>query len=228
MALRDSLDKIILSYFRSVTNQEFTYKGKTIMPKALRVSPLLLRGFTCPPNCGACCPRFTLDYLPNEPHPYELNKRMVKFNDTEIPIFSDMQKDDDDHFCGNLNKENGRCGIHGGQPFSCDFELIRFLNSTDESRPDYITQKLFGRKWAMLNINGTRGTSCTMTEPDDDSVHEVKRKLARLEQWCMHFGLIDTKIPDILDWVENVSDLAIRGHKIDNHTIPTKKPKTLL
>lgn len=228
MALRDSLDKIIFSYFSAVTNQEFTYKGKTVEPKTLKVSSLLLRGFTCPPNCGACCPRFTLDYLPNEPHPYELKKRMVEFNNQLIPIYSDMQKDDNDHFCGNLNKENGRCGIHGKQPFSCDFELIRFLNSTDDTRPDYVTQKLFGRKWAMLNVRGTRGTSCEMTAPDTDTIQEVRRKMGRLEQWCFHFGLLDTKIPDILEWVDNVAEYAIRGKKIENHTIPTIKRKTLI
>lgn len=152
---------------------------------------------------------------------------MITFNGKEVPIYSNKQPGDE-HFCGHLDQSNGRCGIHGTHPFSCDFELIRFLNSTDENRPDYITQKLFGRKWAMLNIRGERGTSCEMTPPDDKTVHEVKRKLGRLEQWCMHFGLINTKIPDILEWVDNVSDVAVRGGKVQNYTIPTIKQKTLL
>jgi len=228
MVLRDSLDKIIFSYFKSVTNEPFTYKGKTVEPKNLKVSPLLLRGFTCPPNCGACCPRFTLDYLPNEPHPYPLEKRVIEFNGKEIPIYSDMQEDDDDHFCGNLNKDNGRCEIHGGQPFSCDFELIRFMNSTDKERPNQLTQKLFGRKWAMKNVRGERGTSCEMTPADEHTVQEVKRKLCRLEQWCFHFEILDTKVPDILNWVENIADLVIRGRDIDNHIIPTDKNKNTL
>src|SRR5688572_14476998 len=119
----DSVDKIVTSYFSCVAAEPFTYKGKTYSPKPLRVSPLLFRGYTCPAGCGACCTRFSLDYLPEpvEKHPYVLAKRMVEFDGRHIEIWSDGQDDHQDHHCRNLRKNDGRCQIHGTHPFSCDF-----------------------------------------------------------------------------------------------------------
>ena len=65
----DFIDKIVTRYFACVTGEEFTYKGKTYKPRPLRISPLIFRGYTCPAVCGACCTRFSLDYLPQERHP---------------------------------------------------------------------------------------------------------------------------------------------------------------
>lgn len=79
--MNDSVDKIV-KYFAAMTEQEFTYKEKRISPKPLTVSPLLLRDFSCPPNCGACCPVFTLDYLPTEQWPDSIEKRFIPLNGT--------------------------------------------------------------------------------------------------------------------------------------------------
>jgi hypothetical protein len=66
MPCTDSVDKIVTVYLASVCKKQIHYKGRIYTPKPLTVSPLIFRGFTCPANCGGCCPRFTLDYLPSD------------------------------------------------------------------------------------------------------------------------------------------------------------------
>lgn len=198
MAYIDSIDKIVQTYFNAVTSEEFTYKNKVYSPKPLQVSPLLFRGFTCPEHCAGCCPKFSLDYI-NPLYP-KLEPRVIYFNRHKITIFSDMQETNKKNKCIHVNKV-GRCNIHGMQPFSCDFELIRILLFKNKS---VITQKLFGRGWAMMKIDGTRGALCTMTNPSKENIYEVKRKLLILQDWTNYFG-IKTKIPKILEWIDEVT-----------------------
>jgi hypothetical protein len=201
MPHRDSLDKVIQTYFACVTAEAFNYKGVVYHPRELRVSPSIFRGFTCPPMCGGCCPRFSLDYLPEEEKPdMPLTMREVAFNGSTVYIYSDLQEVPA-IFCKNLQKD-GRCGIHGRQPFSCDFELIRFLEFKEEGHANHLTQKLFGRGWAMRRVDDQRGALCEMTPITDETVAEVVRKLGRLNQWAEHFG-ISTKVPTILEWALN-------------------------
>jgi len=202
----DSVDKIVKRYFACLTREPFSYKGKEYEPKPLTVSPLLLRDYTCPALCGACCSRFTLDYLPSEPQPEGLAERVVEFNGEQITIHTDPQKDSDDHFCGRLNKESGRCGIHGIHPFSCDFELIRTLESSEPGEANTLTQKLYGRGWNMLRIDGERGAMCEMKPPSEHSMDEVIRKLKRFISWARYFGLRKTWAPEIIELVEDVRD----------------------
>lgn len=207
MALVDSLDKVIGTYFRCVAAEPFTYRGKEYLPKALRVSPLIFRGFTCPARCAGCCPRFSLDYLPDEPKPdsLTLEERFVTVNGRAVPIWSDLQKDHSDYHCRNVIREEGellgRCGVHGRQPFSCDFELIRFLEFADDDAPNHLTQKLFGRGWAMRRVTGERGALCTMTPADAETKADVVRKLRRLKQWIEHFGIAH-HVDRIIEWAE--------------------------
>jgi Fe-S-cluster containining protein len=198
MPKRDSIDKIVTSYFAAVNTVPFTYKGEDFPVKTLTVSPLLLRGFTCPPMCGGCCPRFTLDYLPTETHPYQLERRVVEFNGIRVPIYSHTQDEFTQHHCSNLNHGNGRCGIHGVQPFSCDFELIRFLHTSDGKHSRALT-RLFGRGHAMLRVDGERGALCTITEPTRESIDDAVRKLRRLDDWCAAFKL-PNRAAAIIKW----------------------------
>lgn len=218
MPKRDSVDKIVTSYFACVTAEPFTYKEERYEPKPLQVSPYIFRGFTCPASCAACCSRFSLDYLPRqaEKHPYRLTKRLVEFNGYMVPVFTDWQDDHDTHHCQHVKKD-GRCDIHGVHPFSCDFELIRFLrfdHSQDKTitgftgiindgRPNVLTQKLYGRSHAMLRVDKqTRGAMCEMTPPTPETVAEVVRKLKRLKTWCEHFKL-KHKVDMIVAWAES-------------------------
>ena len=224
MALLDSVDKIVTRYFSVVTDEVFTYKGVVYHPKDIKVSPLLFRDYTCPSGCGACCPRFSLDYLPTDNYPYALEKRFIQFNGRPIPIYSDTQTDHKNYHCRNLNMSDGRCGIHGKQPFSCDFELIRMLTFEGDSQ-NTITQKLFGRGWAMKRIDGGRGTRCTMTPITPYSIDEVVRKLKRLEGWCDHFHL-KNKLPQILQWVTEIRPFVL--YKEIKPAIFTTQHDTLL
>jgi hypothetical protein len=199
VALTDSLDKIIQSYFTAVSRETFTYKGVTYTPQDLVVSPMILRGFTCPAHCGGCCPRFSLDYLPDEPHPYKLHARLVPFNHRSVVIYSDLQDYHNDYHCTNLNRVDARCLIHARNPFSCDFELIRFLHY--QTGPNRLTQKLFGRGWAMKRSDGERGALCEMLPVDDYTISEVLRKLRRLKQWIEYFQLAHC-VDEVVAWVE--------------------------
>src|SRR6266568_3599596 len=128
-------------------------------PKRLIVSPLLLRGVACPAGCGACCRRFTLDWLPSEREKVEesgypmerVKERTIEFDGRKVIVLSDLQEDQG-YFCRNLSKTDGRCGIHEFSPYSCDFELIRTLQSEDPEIPNRLTQKLFGRGWNMTRV----------------------------------------------------------------------------
>ena len=206
MPYTDSIDKVVQSYFAAVTREPFEYKGKTYEPKTVRVSPGIFRGYTCPAMCGGCCPRFSLDYLPQEtwdlmPEARDvLRPRVIEFDRREVLLLSNLQSDVDTHHCSNLDQSNGRCRIHGSQPFTCDFELIRAAISTTD-RPHQLTTRLFGRGWAMLRVDGERGALCEIIEVDLDSVADTRRKLHRLWTWARHFEL-DTKLPEICEWAD--------------------------
>jgi len=194
----NSLDKIIFSYMAAICKEPFTYNGQEVQPKPLQVSPLIFRGFTCPANCGGCCPRFSLEYLPTEPRPKsdKMVAYTVSINSKDIVLYHDPQADHNDHHCRHLCKDDGRCLVHSKRPFHCDFELIRVFIKSDGIR---MSQQMFGRGWAFLRIDGNRGALCTITEPDTESVDEVVRKLKRLKEWADHFELV-TWLDDIISW----------------------------
>lgn len=200
----DTLGKIVESYFATLTAEPFSYGGEEYLPRDLYVSPGIVRGYTCPEGCGGCCPRFSLDYiLPDgvpegEKHP--LTMRVVEFNGRQVEVWSDMQKDHDNPKCRNLNFENGRCGIHGFQPFSCDFELLRSMNKETVQ----FTQKKYGRGHEMMRVDGIRGALCEMTPSTPEWVADVDRRLGRLELWMTHFGLNPMRVAHIranLGWI---------------------------
>lgn len=193
----NSLDKIVFSYFAAVTRKPFTYRGKFIEARPLYVSPLIFRGFKCPANCGGCCPRFSLEYLPSELHPPTAIQYEVAVNDISKPLYHDAQTDHEGHHCRFLSQTDARCQIYNRRPFHCDFELIRVFISKKQNR---MSQQLFGRSWQLLRIDRNRGAMCQMTAVDEASVAEVSRKLKRLKEWTDYFQL-DTWLSDILEWV---------------------------
>ena len=207
---RDSVDKVIERYFPAVTLTPFEYKGKHVIPKNLKVScSIFFKRMTCVANCGACCRRFTNDWLPSEierivdPAKPHVKERMILFSGKEIPILSDVQEDHDSYYCRHLNPTDGRCGIHTFSPFSCDFELLRFSHFEDVDAPELLAFRPFGRGWNMKRIDGERGALCEWYDSHSDlvQIEDVVRKLRRLQDWTNHFGL-DTTIPTIIEWVQ--------------------------
>lgn len=205
----DSFEKIV-KYFSVVTKQSFTFRKITYNPKPLNVSVLLFRDATCPPNCGGCCPRFSLDYLPKEDYPEHTEIREIEFNGKIYLLRSDLQKDNKRHFCRHLNKE-GRCNIYSVRPFTCEFELIRTL--VFSTKPNIILTRLYGRGWNMLRIDGERGALCTITPITEASFNNSIGKLKRLQMWSDYFE-IETKIPDVLNWAESVRDSVLNRQPI--------------
>lgn len=194
----DSIEKIVERYFGTVTREPFTFNGKMFHPKTLKVSPLLLRDYTCPPGCGGCCFKFTLDYLPSEERPEDTEERMIYFNGKQILIYTDAQETNEGKRCRYLEPVTGRCGTYDRRPFTCDFELIRTLQNDDDDRANTLTQKLFGRGWSYARTDGGKGAKCEMLGISEKSIAEVVRKLGRLKNWTDHFG-IDTWIPDLVE-----------------------------
>lgn len=193
------MDKIVTTYFAAVCSEAFTYKDTKYEPKPLHVSSNLLRGYTCPPGCGGCCPTFSLDYLPTEKHPYDLLTRSVQISGTTIPLYSDEQLSNQDSRCHNLDKATGRCGIHGAHPFSCDFELIRVIHRKEFAT---LTTMLFTRGWAMKLTKGGRGSLCDILPCNTETAMDVKRKLERLQEWALYFG-VETKLLRVFEWIDD-------------------------
>lgn len=217
---RDTIDKIVDKYVSAVSTEDFTYKGRVYRPKTMKLSPLLFRGYTCPPMCGGCCPRFTLDYLPTEPHPYQLKERSVTINGKSVSVWSDTQTESKHHFCKNLELDSrdpsriGRCNIHQqadssghtGQPFSCDFEVVTFVHYEHEVR---VLSKLFARGWKFLRVDGDRGARCEMLPENEERKLDVIRKFKRLAEWTDYLG-INHRIDKILDWANEPEHLEIK------------------
>lgn len=198
MRYSDSLDKVIEVYLGALCRSKFTYKGKVFSPMRVVVSPLLLRGYTCPMKCGACCGSFSLDYLPSEKASREIADRFVDLSGQQYRVLTDFQSDVPDRWCRHLDRAAGRCKIYCNRPFTCDFELIRVLIYSDKA---ILTQKQYGRAWAMTRLDGGKGALCQMLPPDPQKVAEVDRKLDRLAQWASHFG-VPTCIAAIRTWVQ--------------------------
>ncbi len=211
----NSLDKIAKVYFAGVTAEPFEYHGETFRPKEVYVSPHIFRGTTCPSACGGCCFRFSLAYLPSDPHPESehLLPATVQCNGVLRQLLVDPQQDHDDHFCRHVNKKDGRCGIHGFHPFTCDFELIRFTHQPH--RVDIAT-RLFGRGWSYTRITGQTGSLCDLLPPSDKHRDDAARKLKRLKEWADYFKLV-THLPRIIAWVES------GPHSEPLHIVPGKQ-----
>lgn len=125
----------------------------------------------------------------------------MRFNERDVTVFSDLQRDNVQHHCRNLNADDGRCGIHGRQPFTCDFELIRFaISSTDG--PNRVTQRLFGRGSQMLRVDGERGALCTITPATSDTAKDATRRMRRLREWADHFGVVHC-LDVVIEWMED-------------------------
>jgi Putative zinc- or iron-chelating domain len=194
----DTIEKVVGVYLAGVCDESFEYQGRRYEPKPLIVSPLLLRGHTCPSACGACCGNFSLDYLPGEIASKESSTRRISISARTVDVLSDRQHDVPDRWCRNLERQTGRCSIYGHRPMACDFELIRFLIYKDRV---ILIQKLYGRAWAMQRLDGVVGARCEMLPKDPEKVSAVIRKLRRLEDWANHFG-IATRIESIIRWIE--------------------------
>jgi len=205
MSESDSIPRLIKQFFSSITESSFVYEGKMYNPTTLIVSPGLLRSYTCPENCGACCRSFSMDFLPNEPKPQgiELVEKTVNFNNKKYPLFAIKRFNKNSVRCEQLDQSTGRCTVHDYHSFFCDFELIRFTvpKKNNLNKPSYLNNRLRGRYWNMIKVDGTKGALCKMLPPTEESIKDVTRRILRLQDWCDYFEL-KSKIPRILKWIQ--------------------------
>jgi hypothetical protein len=199
MSRVDSFEKIVTVYFAAMTVEPFEYRGATFSPRRLAVSPLMFRGLSCPPRCGGCCHSMTLDYLPGEAprECVEITPRQVRFNERVWLLYRHYPRRDG-VFCRYLDMEDGRCGIHDVNPFSCSFEIMRFIVSDDAAR---LMVKTFGRGWAMLRVDGERGARCVITPYSEDVREWQLRQMARLRQWMCYFHLNPQRVDEVTRWI---------------------------
>lgn len=193
----DSVNKIFETYIGQIVKKETEILGVVYQPRNIYVGLNVFRDVGCPSDCGGCCSRFSLDYIEPEAKPagIELEERIVEGKS----VFSyNHTPDKEKHYCDMINLIDGRCKIHGFQPFSCDFELLRFRNFQTEVR---ISTSLYGRCWNLLRVDGVRGGLCQISDIDKKHKGEVMRKMLRLKQWIDYFGF-ETRIDDIIEYVD--------------------------
>lgn len=185
---------------QAVATEDFTFHGTHYELIQLCITPEIFRAYSCPPNCGGCCRRWTLDYLPHETPPDCAEQRDVEVNGKTFPIMSVIQKENlEDYTCRFLNKIDGRCGIYGEHPFSCDFEILRFTHRANRSS---LRTQLYTRGGAMRRVDGGRGAQCEILPCTDATVVDIARRLGRLADWADYFEIKHALIP-IIEWVRS-------------------------
>jgi len=199
MPYRNSIDKVITTYVASVAAEPFEYNNIGYEPQPLWVTPLLGREFKCVLKCAGCCPRFTLDWLPYEDKPdLPLVLRKVEVSGRRFDVYSYMQGPMVGRWhCDNVDMKTGGCGIHGRQPFSCDFETVRFFKYLDHT---VVRTAPFGRAWALKRIDMNRGALCEFGEITPQARQEAIRRLTRLEGWCNYF-MVKNKVPQMIEYL---------------------------
>jgi Fe-S-cluster containining protein len=216
MAFVDSFDKVVNVYFTAFTTEPFTYKGKQYEPKTLQVSPSFFHSFNCFAKCGGCCSQFSLDYIPGEPMPtgdqaVDFYDRPIDFNGKTINLITkDVHREGKtvpgmpkQTRCDFLQLDTGYCGIHQKHPLTCDFAGLMVWNKADSA---WCGVRPFGRRWAMMRLDGVRGGFCTIDKvAEEKNRQENIRRLERLEKWMNYFE-IKSHIPNVIEWAHQLED----------------------
>ena len=204
----DSTGKI-LSYLQKANSKKFA------------LSKLFFRDYTCPSGCGGCCLKFSLDYFPGERwdkfkeiYP-RLTSRFVTRKVRGVIVYTDWQKDNNTMWCRYLDLTNGRCKIHQANPFTCEFELIKFMGNNEKST---LIKKLFGRGWQFKRVDGGVGALCEMIAFDPTKIERDIELLKELDSISTKFG-ITTKLPKVITFLANNLPKLLAG-KIPSKNIP--------
>lgn len=214
----DSVSKIVTTYFAAITKNPFTYKGKRYEPKTLKVSPLVVRGLSCPSGCGGCCMRTSLDFLETESHPYPLTPRYIPFDGRQVLVYSDTQTDNHTKWCKHRGPIDGRCGIHTKHAFSCDFETIKFFIAKRDEDANRLTNMPFPRKWSYTRVDGGKGGLCSALPATKETVADAVRRVRRLKTWADYFG-VEHVLDEIIPWLESgphMNGITVNQHVKDN------------
>ena len=201
----DSIGKI-QSYLKNARSSKFS------------LSKLFFRDYTCPAGCGGCCQKFTLDYFEGErwekfkkTYPEQVSRFKVR-KVSNATVYTDFQADNNSRWCRHLDLSDGRCKVHAANPFSCEFELIKFIGSKDRA---ILIKKLYGRGWNLTRIDGKKGALCEMISFNPS---KIKRDIELLKELVdMSIKLeIKTKLPKVIHFLERHLPQLLQGK------IPTK------
>ena len=132
-------------------------------------------------------------------------------------VYTNFQNDNPDSKCEFLNKEDGRCKIHVSNPFSCEFELNKFVVKGEKT---YLMNKLFGRGWAMMRVDGERGALCNMKP---FNLKKYLRDVELLNELLDIINKYNKKAPLLVKLVNTLNKLQ---KPIQNKIVFTKEKKS--
>jgi Fe-S-cluster containining protein len=197
-----------------------------IPPKVFKVSPTFWRRYGCYLHCAACCPLFSLDYLPGEwdnlPDgrlKQESQRQTVQINGQRRTLYSYMPDNPRERFgklwCDFVDFESGKCEVHTHRPLSCRVELIKFRMVKGRG---YMSKQPYGRAWAMKRaVDGVTKPLCDFSPFDreqfDNNDIPVLRQMLR---WANYLG-IPTHLDTIIHALQVCVDTGqLRGFEIRN------------
>jgi Fe-S-cluster containining protein len=205
MKFLDSMDKFG-EYFKRL---EF---GK----RNVYLSPLFFRSLICSSNCGACCQKYTMDYITKAsqeklkaryPEEYEKYFDFREYHGRQI--LSMLQKDNLENHCQLLDKY-GRCSIHDANALSCQIEPIKFKLVKDRV---YILKSFYRNSWQMTRVGGEKGCLCKFTSYTEEQYKNDLKVLKELNEVADIFG-VKTVLPQIIDLLKKLGPNAKLQKKI--------------
>ena len=209
-----------------VATKPFTVNGQQYIPPGiLKLSPTFWRKYGCHLNCGACCPLFSLDYIPDEWEKIS-NARLkqgatsvsIKVNGERKTIFSYMpvkpRRRFDKEWCDFVDFESGICTVHNDNPLSCRIELIKFRMVKGNG---YIGKQPYGRAWTMKRAtDGVKKVLCDFGQFDREQFENNDLPILRqINAWADYLG-ISTHLPRIIGM------LSLYVEEGDRHTFMIK------
>lgn len=181
-----------------------------IPPTSLIVTEAFYRKYGCYLHCGACCPNYSMDYLPVEwlefvqIYPEHQGKEVIRqytvnqqekvirtFDQTDAQLFYDKE------WCRFLEKDTAGCRIHKYNALSCQVELIKILRVKDVG---YIRkQGGYGRGWALRKVvDGEPGILCDISTFSEEQFWENDIPVFyRILAWATYFQ-IETWLPEVI------------------------------
>lgn len=193
---------------------------------SLVVSPKFFRGYTCPPMCGGCCKKWTIDYFDGSTrwerfkatYPRRARKYFIQREVDGVKVWTDAQQGTtesgqpmkDRISCRWLDDKDGRCLIWNARPLSCEFELSKLYTRNPPKKAPFglLVTQLFARGWNMRTLTG-RGAACTIVPLSGDKLLKDIAMLKELVEISARFRR-PTHLPKLLMYLRKNS-LKIRG-----------------
>lgn len=219
----DSMDKLARQ-IAIVAKDNFVFNGKQHnVPMEVAISGTFWRRYICHPECGGCCSRVSLEWLPDEWESvcaeYSVKHlgrvRTLNINGTDKEVFS-IDQPRDVVRCRFFGK--GNCTVHKFNPLSCQIELIKFKRIKDKG---YILKAPYGRGWQMKTYTGAPILCEFAPFSEEQFLGNDIPVLRRMLRWSNYLE-IDTHLPYIIDML-----LDMHRHKAYGRAIVHNKENRL-